>query len=142
MLMWNIRRKINRLELPKRKCAIQFTLKNPPEDAANYWLVIKPGIETDLCYSNPGFDIELFIVCHLRALTSAWMGHSRFEQEIDDGNITLIGNEAMARDLTKWLITSSFSKVKTTACRTGPSLAADKVLEPTATHAGRQNHNR
>jgi hypothetical protein len=111
MLMWNIRRKINRLELPRQKCAIQFTIKNPPDEAANYWLVIKPGIETDLCYSDPGFDIDLFIVCQLRALTSAWMGHTSFEQEIEVGNITLIGHELMARSLTKWLVTSSFSSV-------------------------------
>ncbi|WP_193177394.1 winged helix-turn-helix transcriptional regulator [Oricola nitratireducens] len=112
MLMWNIRRKINRLELPKQKCAIQFTLKNPPGDIANYWLVIKPGMETDLCFTNPRFDIDLFIVCQLRALTSAWMGHTRFEHEIEAGNITLIGHELMARNLTKWLIRSSFSTVK------------------------------
>jgi len=111
MLMWNIRRKINRLELPRQKCAIQFTLKNPPDETANYWLVIKPGVETDICYTNPGFEIDLFIISHLRALTSAWMGHTSFEHEIDAGNIALIGNEIMARSLRKWLVTSSFSQV-------------------------------
>ena len=116
MLMWNIRRKINRLELPERKCAIQFTLNNPPDAAANYWLVLKPGMETDLCYANPSFDIDLFVVCQLRALTSAWMGHSSFEHEIDAGHITLIGHDVMARNLTRWMIRSSFSSVKKTAC--------------------------
>jgi hypothetical protein len=111
MLMWNIRRKINRLELPRQKCAIQFTMKNPPDDTTNYWLVFKPGVETDLCYTNPGCEIDLFIVCQLRALTSAWMGHTSFEHEIDAENITLIGHEVMARSLTKWLVTSSFSSV-------------------------------
>jgi len=111
MLMWNIRRKINHLELPRRKCVIQFTLNDPSAEAANYWLVVKPGEETDICYKNPGFDTDLFIVAKLRSLTSAWMGHSSFEREIEDGNIVLIGHETMARSLTKWLIRSSFSTV-------------------------------
>jgi DNA-binding HxlR family transcriptional regulator len=43
LLMWNIRRKIDLLEFPKRKSVIQYILKNPPHDAKNYWLVAKPA---------------------------------------------------------------------------------------------------
>ena len=110
LLMWNIRRKIDRLELPVPKCVIQFTLNDPPRDASNYWLIIKPGVETDLCYAHPNSDIDLFVVCKLRALTSAWMGHTTFEQEIEADDITLIGHEMMARTLTKWLKRSSFAE--------------------------------
>ena len=49
MLMWNIRRKINSLELPSNKCVIQFILKEPPNYAENYWLIIKSGQDTDIC---------------------------------------------------------------------------------------------
>lgn len=111
LLMWNIRRKINRLELPLHNCVIQFTLNDPPNDTVNYWLVFKPGIEPDLCYSDQGFSVDLFIVSPLRALASAWMGHTSFDSEISSGNITLIGHEIMARNLTKWLITSSYAAV-------------------------------
>lgn len=110
MLMWNIRRKINRSALPIHKCVIQFTLKEDPEDPVNYWLVIKPGIETDLCYMDPGFNVDLFVISELRALTSAWMGHTSFEHEIGQDRISLIGHSGMARNLTKWMITSRFAK--------------------------------
>ncbi|MEP3436370.1 MAG: helix-turn-helix domain-containing protein [Hoeflea sp.] len=111
MLMWNIRRKINRLELPQHSCVIQFSLDDPPNETVNYWLVFKPGIEPDLCYSDQGFNVDLFIVSSLRTLTSAWMGHTSFDNEISTGGITLIGHEGMARNLTRWLITSSFALV-------------------------------
>ena len=110
MLMWNIRRKINRSALPIHKCVIQFTLKEPPDDLFNYWLVIKPGVETDLCYMDPGFNVDLFVISELRALTSAWMGHSSFEHELSEERISLVGHLGMARNLTKWLITSSFAQ--------------------------------
>ncbi len=109
MLMWNIRRKINRSALPIDKCVIQFTLNRPPDDQANYWLVIKPGVETDLCYMDPGHNVDLFVISDLRAMTSAWMGHTSFEHELKKESISLIGHSGMARNLTKWLIRSSFA---------------------------------
>lgn len=109
MLMWNIRRKINLTELPIGKCVIQFTLNNAPDVQANYWLVIKPGLQTDLCYIDPGHNVDLFVISDLRSLASAWMGHSSFEHEIANEGITLIGHSGMARTLTKWLIRSKFA---------------------------------
>lgn len=112
MLMWNIRRKLDRSALPISKCVIQFTLNNAPNEQANYWLVVKPGVETDLCYLDPGYNVDLFIISELRAMTSAWMGHSSFETEINKNAISLVGHSGMARSLTKWLIRSSFANQK------------------------------
>ena len=111
MLMWNIRGKIDLLQLPKRKSVIQFILKDKPNETANYWLVAKPGEATDLCYADPKFDVDLYVVCDLRALTSAWMGHSTFASEIENGRISLTGHDLLARTLTKWLVRSSFADV-------------------------------
>lgn len=111
LLMWNIRGKIDLLQLPKRKSVIQFILTDKPNEPANYWLVAKPGEETDLCYTDPKFDVDLYVVGELRALTSAWMGHSTFESEIAAGRISLTGHDLMARTLTKWLMRSSFADV-------------------------------
>jgi len=114
LLMWKIRGKIDLLQLPKRKSVIQFILNDASNETANYWLVAKPGEETDLCYTDPKFDVDLYIVCDLRALTSAWMGHSTFEAEIEGGLISLTGHDLMARTLTKWLTRSSFAEVSKT----------------------------
>ncbi|MEE9454232.1 MAG: hypothetical protein V3V13_07615 [Paracoccaceae bacterium] len=116
VLMWNIRRNINRLELPAHTSVIQFIMNDPPKDKVNYWLVTKPGMETDLCFTDPGLNVDLFLVCELRALTSAWMGHTRFEQEIAADNITLSGHAGMAKNLTKWLVGRAYSRVITPAC--------------------------
>lgn len=119
LLMWKIRSKIDLLQLPKRKSVIQFVLDEPEAETANYWLVAKPGEETDLCFTDPKFDVDLFVVAELRALTSAWMGHSTFEKEIADGRISLLGHELMARTLTRWLMRSSFAEVAAAGAATG-----------------------
>ena len=113
MLMWNVRRKIDQLELPRRKSVIQIILKDPPQGEAQYWLVSKPGEETDLCFTDPKFDVDLYIDADLRAFTSAWMGHSSFQTEIAAERITLSGHELLGRTLTKWLVRSSFADKNT-----------------------------
>jgi hypothetical protein len=65
MVMWNIRGKIDTLQLPKRKWVVEFILNDPPKEAANYWLVAKPGEETDLCYTDPKLEVDLFVICQL-----------------------------------------------------------------------------
>ena len=114
LLMWKIRGKIDLLQLPKRKSVIQFILNDAPNETANYWLVAKPGVETDLCFTDPKFDVDLYVISELRALTSAWMGHSTFEAEIESGLISLTGHNLMARTLTKWLTRSSFATIAKT----------------------------
>ena len=109
MLMWNVRRKIDQLQLPRRRCVIQIILQDPPRDDAEYWLVAKPGEATDLCFTDPKFDVDLFIVAELRSFTAAWMGHTSFEAEIAADRISLSGHDFLARTLTKWLIRSSFA---------------------------------
>ncbi|WP_209428396.1 helix-turn-helix domain-containing protein [Pararhodobacter sp. SW119] len=111
LLMWKIRGEIDLLQLPRKKCVIQFILNDPPNETANYWLVAKPGEETDLCYTDPRFDVDLYVVSDLRSLTSAWMGHSSFQSEIEAGRIALTGNDLMVRTLTKWLVRSSFADI-------------------------------
>lgn len=128
MLMWNIRGKIDALELPRRKTVIQFILKDPPRETANYWIVARPGAETDLCYTDPKYDVDLYVNSDLRSLASAWLGHSTFDYEIEAGRIWLTGHEALARNLKNWLKQSSFAGCKSRAGT--PSGSTKEQLRP------------
>ena len=111
MLMWNIRRKVDLLELPRRRCVIQFILRDPSREPVNYWIVARPGEETDLCIQDPRYDVDLFITCDLRALASAWMGHTSFNSELSSGRMSVLGDDLLARTMTRWLVQSSFASV-------------------------------
>lgn len=109
MLMWNVRRKIVRSLLPERRTVVEFMLSREDGTIAKYWLIMRPEQETDLCSIDPKFDVDLYIVASLRDFTAAWMGHSRFETEIDAGRISLVGDEDLARTLTRWMVRSCFA---------------------------------
>ena len=72
-------------------------------------MVSTPGSEPDLCSTHPGFNVDLFIACDLRSLTSAWIGHTTFHSEIKAGRIALIGHSGLARTMTKWMVRSCYA---------------------------------
>lgn len=109
LLMWNIRRKVRTAGFPDRRVVVEFMLQSDGAPDKHYWLIMRPGCDTDLCSIDPRFDVDLYVVCDLRALTAAWMGHSTFATEAARGKIKLIGDRALARTLTDWLVRSSFA---------------------------------
>ncbi|WP_415155422.1 winged helix-turn-helix transcriptional regulator [Maritalea sp.] len=110
LLMWNIRRKVDRNALPmKQKTTIQFMFRELETEQPSYWLIAKPGCDVDICWSDPGFDVDLFVSAELKAMTSAWLGLSRLEKEIDDQKIELIGDELLASTIGTWLVRSTLA---------------------------------
>lgn len=44
-------------------------------------LVIEPRGDVDLCWSDPGSEIDLYVTTDLRTMTSIWMGLGTMESE-------------------------------------------------------------
>lgn len=110
MLMWNMRRKVDTAVLPRnRRCVIQFIYPEQPVAARNYWLISKPGHPVDMCMIDPGHDVDLYVTADLRAMTSAWMGLSTLQAEIDSGKIELVGNDALINSIGDWMVRSRFA---------------------------------
>ena len=109
LLMWNIRRKIQVTDRFRRKAIIQFIIKVSGKTDRNYWLIVRPDGDTDLCMIDPKFDVDLYVSADLKALTSAWMGHSSFAEEIAHETIVMTGDADLSRSLPQWLKRSSFA---------------------------------
>jgi DNA-binding HxlR family transcriptional regulator len=110
LLMWNMRRRINTVTFPKRKrTVIQFTYPELPEAEQRYWIIAKPDSGVDLCSVDPGFDVDLFITADLKAMTSAWMGHSTLRAQIALEKIVLIGNRTLVDTIDHWMVRSSMA---------------------------------
>ena len=110
LLMWNMRRKINPASLPaSRRSVICFIYPELPRDEQSYWLLCKPGKPVDLCSTDPGHDVDLFVTADLKALTSAWIGLSSLRAEIASNRITLVGDPAIAACIGAWMVRSSFA---------------------------------
>lgn len=108
LLMWDMRRNLSTDPLPPRRCTIQFQYPELALSHRNYWLVVESQ-DVDLCYTDPGFDIDLMVTSSLRVMTSIWMGLSRLDAEIRAGRVQIDGDPAIGRAMQQWLKLSVFA---------------------------------
>ena len=112
LLMWDIRRNINTDPMPRRRNTIQFIFNDRPTSERNYWLIVAPGNDVDLCLVDPGFDVDLYVSTDLRTMTEIWLGYAAIGPVSDNGRLVLTGDRHLAADLRSWLKLSVFAKVE------------------------------
>ena len=110
--MWNMRRNINTAALPSRRVVFQFSFPKYEREPRDYWVITRPGAQVDVCFQDPGFDVDLFISSELKALVSVFFGRSRLGDEMNAERITLTGSQSLARSMGAWLTPSSFARAQ------------------------------
>lgn len=112
LLMWDMRRHVDPTPLPKRRCTILFNYPEVGNGQQKFWLVIDTNGKVDLCSTDPGFDVDLYVTGSLRAMTSVWMGVTTIKTEIDKHALDVQGDAAIAQHMQQWLGLSPFAKEK------------------------------
>src|SRR4051794_31393113 len=69
LLMWDMRRNIDPRPMPPRRTTIQVIFADLHEAKRNWWLIVQPEQEVDLCWVDPGFDVDLYVSTDLRTMT-------------------------------------------------------------------------
>ena len=110
LLMWDMRRNLNPTPLPARRVVIQFLYADLPASKQNWWLVVDPDADVDLCMVDPGFEVDLYVSTDLRTMTGIWMGLTTVAKERD--RLTLDGDQRLARKMQTWLGLSPFAAEK------------------------------
>ena len=107
LLMWDMRRNLNPKPLPDRRTVIQFLYLELPVSKRFWWLVVEPKGEVDLCWYDPGFDVDLYISTDLRTMTSVWMGLTTVAKERE--KFVFTGDQEIAATMQAWLGLSPFA---------------------------------
>ncbi len=110
LLMWDMRRNLNPEPLPDGKTVIQFLYPELPASKRDWWLVVEPDGEVDLCWADPGFDVDLYVATDLRTMTAIWMGVETVQNAGDALQFT--GSKAIASTMQAWLGLSPFAAEK------------------------------
>lgn len=109
LLMWDMRRNIDTRPMPSRRSVIQFVYSDLPPPRRDWWLIVSPGEDVDLCSVDPGFDIDLYVETDLRTMTAIWMGLSSVPQAQANDRLALAGNRTLAAAMQQWLGLSPFA---------------------------------
>ena len=82
LLMWDMRRSLDPTPLPPRAAPSTSSIPRSGPAKRSWWLVIDGG-KVDLCSTDPGFEVDLYVRSSLRSMTAVWMGLSTVQKEID-----------------------------------------------------------
>jgi len=112
LLMWNMRRKIDPDPMPRRRSVIQIIYRDIPPATRNWWLIVEPNKDADLCSVDPGYDVDLYITTDLRTMTEVWMGYSAIAEAVEDGRLLLVGDKELERTFHTWLGASRYASLE------------------------------
>ena len=112
LLMWDMRRNIDPRPMPRKRSVIQIIFSGLPVGRRNWWIVVEPGKEVDLCSVDPGFEVDLYVSTDLRTMTEVWMGYTSIARARDQGKLFVTGSEELERASGSWLTLSAFARVE------------------------------
>jgi len=113
LLMWNMRRRVALERLPERKVVLHFNYTGFPASyrgPRRFWLMLERG-SADLCLTDPGFEIDLYVDADIGAMARVWLGDASFAEATRAKKIRVTGPAALAREFPRWLLFSPFASV-------------------------------
>jgi DNA-binding HxlR family transcriptional regulator len=136
LLMWNVRRRVALERLPERRVVSHFSYSGFPASyrgARKFWLMLeRSGVE--LCLSDPGFEIDIYVDADIAAMTKVWLGDLSFTDAVSARKIRLAGMPALVRQFPSWLPVSRFAGVPRP--QAGKSQASKSGSDPDFSFAG------
>jgi DNA-binding HxlR family transcriptional regulator len=111
LLMWDIRRGIQRDRLPLDRVVVYFRFTDAPKEHQHYWLVIE-GDDVDLCLKDPGCNEDLYVRSDVRTFTDVWLGGITLARAIREESVWLGGSSELRRTFPDWLGLSAFAGIE------------------------------
>lgn len=111
LLMWDVRRCVDPSAMPAdRRTVVAFDLAGVPAKKSRWWLVFDRG-EVDLCLKNPGHEVDLHVVAHIRPLVEVWLGKRPLRQAVRAGDIRLDGARPLVQRFQAAFRLSTFARL-------------------------------
>ena len=107
LLMLYLERSIVADKLPGSKAVIRFHFTDFDE-MRNWWVVVD-GDAVDVCTTDPGKDIDVYINTNVRTMTEAWMGQTTYRKAKAAGAFEVHGPTALTRNIKSWLTDCVFA---------------------------------
>lgn len=108
LLLWDMHRRVNLERVPERRTVAQFDLYGLHQ--RSYWLVFEQG-DVSVCYSDPGFEVDLVVTADSMTLHRVWIGRRTFPDALRSGDIQLTGPRELVRVFPEWFQLSMFAHV-------------------------------
>jgi DNA-binding HxlR family transcriptional regulator len=110
VLMWDMRRGVRPDAFPAGRTAIQLDFSDQPASKRTWWLVCDDGV-IDICPTDPGFEIGLYVSTDLRTMARVWLGDLALPAALRSDAIKLHGLRDLRQGFGRWLGLSCFAGI-------------------------------
>ena len=107
LLMVYLQRSVMPEKFAGKETVIRFKF-NDIKEYADWWLVAEDE-RVDLCTQDPGKDVDVFFTTTVKTMADIWMGEYSYRKAEKDGDIKIVGNSGLTRNITSWLNNSMFA---------------------------------
>lgn len=106
LVIRDMHRRMNLQRLPDGRTVIQFDFTDQPEARRQRWIVCQIGDgtgEVDICLTDPGFEVDLYVATASRTVTLGWYGDEPIARALRQGRIDLHGPRHLRDAFPSWL---------------------------------------
>jgi len=111
LLMWDMHRTVRPEHFPQQRIVVAFEFTGVPHNKRRWWLVSE-GDGADLCMTDPGYEVDLFLFTDVRTMTAIWTGDLTLDSALASGALDAQGPPQLRRRLKDWLGLSKFAPVQ------------------------------
>jgi DNA-binding HxlR family transcriptional regulator len=108
LLMWDMQRRLHKEKLPQDRRVVLFRFSDARKGERRFWLCVSADV-VDVCYTNPGFEVDLTVDTDVRTLTEVWVGKRQLRQCIRERSVQLDGDKGLKQAFPDWLQLSMFA---------------------------------
>lgn len=108
LLMLYLQRSVVPSEIPGQRAVIKFKFIDL-DDPSDWWLLVD-GANVDVCTSDPGRDVDVWITTTVRGMHDFWSGDLSYRAATSAGDMIVEGESSLTRRVTKWLLPSALAK--------------------------------
>ncbi|MDN3516265.1 helix-turn-helix domain-containing protein [Aquisalimonas lutea] len=118
LIMWDMHRRMALENMPESRTVVEFNFSDQPRARQRRWLVgDRSGVT--LCITDPGFEVDLFVMTDSRTMTWVWYGDVSLKRAIADGTIRLHGPARLCSAFPTWLKLSHVADIPRNNARAG-----------------------
>ena len=115
LILWDMHRRMNADQMPSGRTVLRFDFTDQKPDKRLRWLIGEKGV-IDMCITDPGLEVDLFVETDSRTVTLVWYGDMALRRALDDGLIELHGPRKLCDAFPSWLQLNLLAGVPRRSC--------------------------
>ncbi|NUP64597.1 MAG: helix-turn-helix transcriptional regulator [Nonomuraea sp.] len=115
LLLLQIRREAQPARMPERAATVQLHFSDARDGQRRWWLVLSRTGGADVCDTDPGFPVSVWMETEVPTLTRIWMGDLTWSSAVRAEALRLTGDRTACRALPGWLHVSPMAGVERAA---------------------------